>query len=419
MVKKVIDILPKETKEEIEIEEIKIEEKKEKIKERVKRGKKKIFIFLVSALLIFCICIFWIVSKVKIEIWPKVKALSFEVEVALDKEIQGIDFEKRILPAQVLTVEDSFSDEFLATGKAKKEEKAQGVVRIFNNYTSDQVLVANTRLQAPIEKFKPPLEKGENPWFRTLEKVIVPAKGFVDVKVIADAPGEKYNIEPSNFSIPGLLGTPQYTLIYGKSFEPMKGGMIKEVSKITKEDIETAEKKLEERSTEEIKNILKNKAIPEFEFLPEVIKVEILEKRPLAKEGEEKEKFSFQLKAKGIALTFKKSEMKDLLLNLASKQLKKEAEILKESLDYNLKVKDFDLEKGRANLRVEISVKFYDKIDVEKLKNSLFGKNLEEVRTFLEREDNIQKIKIKTFPFWITNIPQNPKKLEILYPLID
>jgi len=199
----------------------------------------------------------------------------------------------------------------------------------------------------------------------------------------------------------------------------MKRGMIREDSKITKEDIENAGKKLEERSTEEMKNILKNKAIPDFEFLPETIKVEILEKKPLAKEGEEKEKFSFQLKAKGKALTFKKSEMRDFLFDLVSKQLKKEAEILKESLDYTLKVKDFDSEKGIANLTVEISVKFYDKIDIERLKNSLFGKDIEEVRTFLEGEENIQKIKIKKFPFWITKIPQNPKKLEILYPLID
>jgi hypothetical protein len=419
MVKKVVDILPKESKEKKEIEEIKIEERKKEVKEKVKKGKKTFFIFLISAVLIFGIWLSFAISKVKIEIWPRIKTLSFQEEISLDKDIQGFNLDKKVLQAQILSAEDSFSDEFLATGKTKKEEKAQGVVRIFNNYTSDQVLVQNTRLQAPLEKFKPPLEKGENPWFRTLEKVIVPAKGYVDVKVIADAPGEKYNIEPSNFSIPGLLGTPQYTLIYGKSFEPMKGGMIKEISKITKEDIETAGKKLEERSIEEMKNILKNKAIPELEFLPELVKVEILDRKPLAKEGEEKEKFSFQIKAKGTILTFKKSEIKDLLLNLATLQLKKDAEILKESLDYNLKVKDFDLEKGKAILSVECSVKFYDKIDLEKLKNSLSGRSLEEVKSFLEKEENIQKIKIKAFPFWVNKIPQNLKKLEISYPLID
>jgi len=418
MVKKVIDILPKETKEEEKRPEgIEIEEKKE-VKEKVRKGRKKIFAFLIFIFLIFCIWLPFAISKVKIEIWPKIKTANFQTEISLDKEAQSLDFEKKTLPAQIFNVEDVFSDEFLSTGKSKKEEKAKGVVRIFNNSTFDQILVANTRLQAPLEKFKPPLEKGENPWFRTLEKVIVPAKSYVDVKVIADAPGEKYNIEPSTFSIPGLLGTPQYTLIYGKSFEPMKDGMIREIPKVAKEDIETAEKKLEEKSIEEIKNILKNKTLPEFEFLPEMVKVEILEKKPLAKEGEEKEKFSFQIKAEGKTLAFKKSELEEFLLNFVSKELK-EAEILKNSLSTNLKLKDFDLENGKANLTLEFSVKFYNKIDLEKLKNYLRGKKLEEVKAFLEREENVQKIKIKAFPFWINKIPQNPKKLEILYPLID
>jgi hypothetical protein len=407
MRKKVVDIFLKEKEEKIEI----IEKKPQK--------KKKSFIFFVFIVLIFSIWFSFSISKVKIEIWPRLKTLNFNTEITLNKEIKNSDFEKRIIPANFFVVEDTFSDEFLSTGKIKKEEKAKGRVRIFNNSTKDQVLIQNTRLQAPIEKFKPPLEKGENPWFRTLEKVIIPAKGYADVNVIAEVAGEKYNIEPSTFSIPGLIGTPQYTLIYGKSFEPMKGGGVKEISIVTKEDIELAQKNIRERAEIELKNMIKNKLPSGFEFLDSLIKIEILEEKPLVKEGEEKEKFSFETKMKGQVLSFEKEKLNELLFNFLSKELKENTEIIKESLQTNLKLKNFDVEKGVANLLVEFSVKTYNKLNLSELKNSLSGKNFKEAKFFLENEENIQKVKIKIFPFWITQIPKDTKKIEILYPRLD
>jgi len=91
---------------------------------------------------------------------------------------------------------------------------------------------------APLEKFQPPLEGAESPWFLIVETVTLAPKSSAVVDVVAAAPGEKYNIEPSTFSVPGLAGTPQYAFITAQSFEKFTGGSNEIVPQVTKEDLE-------------------------------------------------------------------------------------------------------------------------------------------------------------------------------------
>jgi len=59
---------------------------------------------------------------------------------------------------------------------------------------------------APLEKFQPPLEGAESPWFLIVETVTLAPKSSAVVDVVAAAPGEKYNIEPSTFPFPDWRG---------------------------------------------------------------------------------------------------------------------------------------------------------------------------------------------------------------------
>lgn len=413
MKKKVLDIIPKPKKE----PKIFLEKAK-KIKFPLLSKNKIIFLNLFFFLILIAIFSF-LFSSAKIKIWPQITTQTLQTEVSLDKNFESLNFEKKILPARIFETEESFSQEFPATGKVKKEEKARGIVRIFNNFDRDQILVANTRLRPPTEKFKIPLEENENPWFRTTERVIVPAKGYVDVKVIADSPGEKYNIEPSTFSIPGLIGTPQYTLVYGKSSEPMKGGKIGEVPQIIREDLENAEKTLTKKIENEIIKILEKKVPKEFEILPETLNLEFLEKKSLAQPGEEKEKFVFQIKAKAKIIGFKKEDIKNFALEYILGEISSDKEVLKESLKINWKTKNFDFEAGKVNILLDFSIETYPKLNLGDLKRALAGLSAEEAKVFLERQEGIKEATIQIFPFWVREITKDLKRIEISYPMID
>jgi hypothetical protein len=53
------------------------------------------------------------------------------------------------------------------------------------------------------------------------------------------------------------------------------------------------------------------------------------------------------------------------------------------------------------------------------MKKAIAGKKLEEAKSFLLNQKEISKAKIEIFPFWIKKIPDDIKRIEISYSLID
>lgn len=414
MVKKIFDISPpKELKKE-KYKEISFEEKPHlDISPSKRLPFKKALILILLVLIIIIGAVHFSFSQVEVEIWPETEIVKFETKLRVEKGLNRINFADKIIPGVIFEEEKTFSEEFSATGKKLLEKKAEGIVRIFNDSQKDQVLIAQTRLQAPLEKFQPSLEKGENPWFRTTERVLIPAKSYKDVKVVADAPGEKYNIEPSTFSIPGLAGTAQYTFVYGKSFEPMKGGMKGERLEVSQEDLKKAEEILKEKTNREMKDVLKNKIPAEFIVIEEAFKTEILGTSSLAQPGAELEKFSFQIKAKTKTLSFKKEDLENFSKEFIISQISSDKKIDQKSLNIKYSSENIDLEKGKIVLSLGLEAKIYSDINEDSLKRALVSKSLTEIQFFLQNQPGIKQTKVRLWPFWIKKVPDDLEKIKI------
>jgi hypothetical protein len=124
---------------------------------------------------------------------------------------------------ELLTLSEEGQRNVSATGQEKVSTKATGNMTIRNSYSSArQRLVKNTRFESSNGKI-----------FRISESVVIPGytknaqgtitPGSVTVKVIADGPGDSYNIASGSFTIPGLKG-PQHDGITGITVDTMKGG---------------------------------------------------------------------------------------------------------------------------------------------------------------------------------------------------
>lgn len=107
-----------------------------------------------------------------------------------------------------------------ASGTQHVDEKASGNVTVYNNYSADPVkLIKTTRF-----------ESSNGLIFKVPAEVIVPGKkgttpGQITITVIAELPGEKYNIGPDSFKLPGLKSTlDMYTGVTARSTEGMVGG---------------------------------------------------------------------------------------------------------------------------------------------------------------------------------------------------
>jgi hypothetical protein len=421
MVKKIFDILPpKELKEEEEVEipapkpfwsKLKKPKKpKIKVPPLLKSRKNLVLVSLILVLALFSCCL--TLSKAEIEIWPEAEILTFETELTIDKTTESIDFQDKVIPGKVFEVEKTVTEKFSSSGKTFQEKKAEGVIRVYNNYsTVSQAFRVNTRFMSDSGKV-----------FRTPERIVVPGKkeeegkwvpGYLDVKVVAAETGADYNIGPSTFSIPGLQGTELYTAFYGKSLEPMKGGFKEEVFQVTQKDLDQAEDTLTKKAKEECEASLKEKITSEFDLLKEASETKILETFSLAQAGEEKERFTFQVKAKSRVLVFEPENVESFAADFISSQLSSGKKLYLESLKINHSLESRDFELGKMVLSLEIEAKIYSDIDEISLKKGLLGKSLTETEIFLENQPQITKAQVKLWPFWVKKVPESIDKIKI------
>ena len=353
--------------------------------------------FLIAPVLIILLAVaYFTLSKAEISIWPVTENINLE--------------KKLTIAGTMFSAEKTISGEFNSSEKKFLEQKAVGQVRIYNNYQSDQVLLVNTRLQAPVEKFSPALTGQEKTWFRTTERITIPVKKYVDVKVVADSPGEKYNINPSKFSIPGLVGTSQYTQIYGESSQEFTGGQSKEVSQVSKDDLKLAESQLKEQGISQNKAELLTKLPAELQFLDDSFKTVVSATSSLAQAGAQVEKFNYQAKIRTEAVAFNKLELEGLAKGMILSEGKK---INEASFKNNFSFISFDSKTKNLTVSVVPSAQIYSDINEISLREGLAGLSLSEAKLFLENQTQIKKSQIKLWPFWQRKIPKNAEKIKL------
>ncbi len=353
-------------------------------------------------------------GEAEIEIWPETESLTFETKATIDSEGKNVDVSNKVIPGKTIVVEKTVSEEFPSSGEILKEKKAEGIIRVYNAYsTSSQALVSNTRFIS-----------AEGKLFRSLERVTIPGgkyeggklvPGELDVKVVADQSGPEYNITATTFSIPGFAGTAKYTKFYGKSSENMTGGLREKVPQVTQEDLYLAQKTLEERALKESDTALKEKisSDPLLVLLKEAQASEILETFSLARPKEELEKFNFQVKAKSEALVFSTQDIENFIKDFILSQIPESKKLHQESLKTNYLPETINLKTGKIILSLKAEAKIYSDINQTDLKRNLGRKSLAEAKIFLENQPHITKTQVRFWPFWVKKVPEDADKIEI------
>jgi len=420
MAKKIFDILPPKPLTTFQEEKPpSIPEKAKflkKIREKVVRGKKiplkKSLILFLSILILAGIFSYfqlptnrW-VGEARIEIWPVAEVLNFKedltVKVALEESDPALWVKAGAIPGKFLEEEQTLSQQFPTTGKLLKEVKAEGTIRVYNNYRESIGLVANTRFLS-----------AEGKLFHSKERIYIPSKGFREVKVQAAEPGPDYNIKPSTFSIPGLVGYPSYTSVYGKSFSLMTGGFRGEVPQVLQNDLDQAKNILVEKLKKAGREVLVSQAEPNFILLDQALKQEVLEASSIAQAGAELEQFIFQVKLKSKALVFAKNQLENFAKEFILGQIPASKKLDGKSLKINYSPKSVDFQTGKILLSLEFSAKIYSDINFKDLKKELRGKSEDRVKTILAKKPEISKAEVKFWPFWVKKIPENIEKIKI------
>ena len=373
---------------------------------------------LITGGIIICLIVLIFISvfvlpRVQVSINPKKEAIRFETEIIANKNINSINFTDSSIPAQVFQLETEDSKKFPTTGEKDIEEKAKGIIVVYNEYNSNpQTLVKRTRFLSEQGKLFRLIETTIIPGATIEEGEIIPSSK--EVEVAADEPGEAYNIAPSEFTIPGFEGSPRYTTFYGKSTESMTGGAKGRMRVATQEDIEGA---LEIVSLE-LKNKVQeqfNKKIPdELKLLKETQSLEVIDSNSSLKADEPGKEFVVTVKVKAWGLAFKEEDILSLVEKNIGDKISENKILLPSTIKVSYLDIELNLDEGKANFSCQIEAESAWRIDESQIKSNLASKGEIEVRKYLSSLSEIEGAKVIFWPFWVKKIPKNKDKIKII-----
>lgn len=321
------------------------------------------------------------------------------------------------------------------TGNKFEGKNASGKLTIINTTSREWPLVEQTRFQTD-----------NGLVFRIQSSLQVPpaslsGPGKLEVFVIADEVdangliiGERGNIEPSTFFLPGLSEENQKNL-YAESYDKFSGGETITHKMISSEDLEGARGKMEtellnsteEELKKEVLQMNREKNIEltlltapgAFETGDPVVYV------PDDLEGQMADQFevSGELYVKGKA--YNHNELVNILrakLKLSKSPEKKLIKIDADSVSYRL----IPLEQGENPTRQTITatIKGIEQYEIspekengkrliENIKRHIVGMNVDEAETFIQQLPAVNKVEISSWPAWSPNIPSVPDNIKI------
>ena len=313
-----------------------------------------------------------------------------------------------MIPGDFIQVEKVVSKTFAASGDKEVFQKAEGEITIYNNFSvAPQNLVATTRFQTP-----------EGLVFRILKAVTVPGKVKVGsefkpsetkVKVIADRAGEEYNIEPTEFKIPGFLGSPKYQGFYAKSFSNFSGGFVGRSSFVTKEDLKKSDDEVRQEAISDIKKELAS--LKDFKILEEVLEIETEKMPDSANAGDLVKEFKVSLKAKARVLAFKESDVIDLISQYISNS--QNVKIIRNGLSISYNEPKLDKEKMELSFKLTSWGKTAENIDKEKIVAGILGKKIPQIKAHLGNLKEIESAQVLLSPFWVKTAPKDRDKVKV------
>ncbi len=423
-------VSPIESMEEIEYPEIPETEKIEEVKEveeqekifpeglfipKVKKTRKRTFTYILLACIVFGLgCYFYFsLSKAEIVIKPKIETMQFQAVLNIDKNAALLDLENNEIPGQIFQVESEGEKEFSATQEKDVREKAKGIITVYNQYSSaPQTLVASTRF----------ISDKEEKIFRTTKTIVIPGakieegqiiSSTIDVEVEAAEPGKDYNIGLSSFTIPGFKGTAKYAGFYGKSTQAMVGGVIGRIKVVSADDIKGAKDILIVELKEKVKKELEKRIPSDLKILKDATLEEIVESSSSVEADQPAEKFTVKIKVAVKSLGFNEKDAIALINDNLKEKIPENKSLLPDTIEIKYTIVNINLEKGIAKLTCEVREDVVWKIDTEKIKKDLAGKNEVDVRQYLASFSEIESAKVIFWPFWVKKIPSKESKIKI------
>jgi len=336
-----------------------------------------------------------------------------EYEVVIDQNIDSIDEENLVFPAEIRKISGDIEGTFTATGEKDMGEKAKSEATFYNFTGRSQPLTTKIEL----------IHDSGKVYLLTLNITVPQANvsdlgeivpGVSTAQVEAFEPGEDYNQPQGRLNISVL--TPELQeKIYAETQQEFEGGTSKIVSVVSEEDIEDAKDELSERLRPELKEELAGELKrTDFESLDELIKLEITSEEKSIQLDEEAKEFDLKITAELMGLVFNKKDFQKYLKSKSLVDLPDDKMVSTDDLgQLNFNFDDIDWDEGRVKAEVTVLYKILPQTDFEVLRQEIKGKAQQEARRILMSKENIRDVRFDYSLSLTSRLPRNANKIEI------
>lgn len=376
----------------------------------------RIFILLlVSSLVLLFIASSFVFPRARVTVIPVHDTLEADLSGQMDIKETSLDTENGVLPTQIFSTTFELTQQFPVSQEREVASKARGTIEVFNGYsTSPQTLVATTRFVSKDGKL-----------FRSTKQIVVPAAKLENgklipqsttVEVVADKPGEEFNIGPSSFTIPGFKGSPKFEGFWGESRQNMQGGAVKMAKVVLAEDIEQAQASIEEQVTERAQTALLEKAGTSLTLVTPSMESKIIEVRTTPEEGEEAPdgQFTLTIKAEARVFAVRSSDLSEYITAKTADIVPETRKRLPETRKITFIVEDVDFDAGTLGFSLNIEEEITWRIDEKRLLEALQGKGVAEAQKVLRSFPEVKSAEIELWPRWRKALPGDSTKIKVV-----
>jgi hypothetical protein len=332
---------------------------------------------------------------------PRVDNLTFDQDIfPATKDADTADGK---LPYSVIQLSGDKSAQAPASGSTQVSVKAQGTILVYNTGSTAQKLIATTRFATSDGKI-----------YRTPTALNVPAKGQITATIVADQPGADYNIDLSDFTIPGLKGSPQYSAVYGRSQTAMTGGFVGTQGKVSSDDLTKAKTLLDSALHDDLVAQAQAQVPADYVLFSNLTQISY---GALSTSSSTDTTAVVSEHGDFIGAIFKKS---DLAAYLATQKLQNAptgpAEITNwNGLSVTASSTKLDLANSTTiNFQISGAANLLWDTNEPALAQDLAGKNKSDLSTILKNYPSIVSASAMIRPFWKSVFPSDPAKIKIV-----
>lgn len=327
----------------------------------------------------------------------KVYLKSKTVDQTFDIDIPIKDTDTSELAVVKKSVSHEYSNKKQATGTREIGEKATGSVTIKNFDNKERTFTKGTILSKGSLNFlldkNTKIPAGETTIDQD-EKTT--AAGKVTVTITAENIGQEYNIaKNTELNIADLSNL----LYVANADEDFTGGTKKEVTTISKKDMDALEEEAKQQAEKNIDNILGEQTSNDEIIIPDLTQAKIADTNFSGEVGEEAVSLSIKAASEIDYYTIKQKLLLSKLQELFSEEVKNDYKVDPDNIDY--KIENIEDTKNKVALTIQASATTHKDIELDKVKTASRFHILSSLEKELKNQFEIEKIEVDQPLRWV------------------